>query len=330
MKRLLYILAACVTFALVTTACGNSKKENTISGKAGEVIVVAPKPVWNSELGEMLKDSLMKECPYLPQREAMYTLVHVPNNGFTRMFKIHRNIIYLNISDDVKECRFVVRRDPWAHPQILFYVDAADAEAAYNLLQENMQTILSELEKIEIERVIDNTASFQNPALAEKVKSFLGAQMLFPNDYSLKKDGKDFLWISYETKYVQQGFFIYRTPATRAEDELSLGSLVNLRNKALKANVPGSRDGSYMTTADYLTPGYRIVEHDSIEVRELRGLWELENDYMGGPFVSHSFYSPDSTQVISIEAYVYAPKHDKRIFMRQAESLLYSFKWESF
>lgn len=347
MNKLLNILSLLLAASCIVTSavcCKSSGSENDISGKAGEVIVVASKPVWASGVGEMLKDSLMQECPCLPQREPMYTVVHVPTNGFTRMFKIHRNIIYLNVSDDVTQCRFLVRRNPWAHPQILFYVDAPDDIAAYDLLRENMRTILSELEKIERERVISNTESYCNPQLTQKVESFIGASMVFPYDFSLKKQTKDFMWISYETKYVQQGFLIYRSPVTQglaqvkadaqglaqADGMLNPSDLVTLRNKALKANVPGSRDGSYMTTADFLAPISRKVEHDSIQICELRGLWEVENDFMGGPFVSHNFFNRDSTEIVTVEAYVYAPKHDKRIYLRQVESLLYSFKWKKF
>lgn len=329
MKKFLYVLATCLSVC-ATTSCGNKNNTDNISGKAGEVIVVAPETVWNSEVGALLKDSLMRECPCLPQREPMYTLVHVPNSNFTRMFKIHRNIIYLNVSGEVTDCRFLVKKNAWAHPQMVFYVDAPDKQTAYDLLQANMHTIFAFLEEIERERVIGNTENFQEPSLREKVRKFAGATMIFPKGYSLKKETDDFLWISNETRYVQQGFFICRTRATRMPGELGPEALLSLRNRTLKAMVPGGRKDSYMTTASFLTPQYSRIGHDSIQIACMRGLWELHNDYMGGPFVSHSFYNRDSTEIISLEAYVYAPKHDKRIYLRQVESLLYTFKWESF
>jgi hypothetical protein len=50
---------------------------------------------------------------------------------------------------------------------------------------------------------------------------------------------------------------------------------------------------------------------------------------MGGPFVSHSFYSPDGSEIFVTEAFVYAPRFDKRQYLRQVESLLYSFEWKT-
>ncbi|MBR6246610.1 MAG: DUF4837 family protein, partial [Bacteroidales bacterium] len=60
---------------------------------------------------------------------------------------------------------------------------------------------------------------------------------------------------------------------------------------------------------------------------QTRGFWEVHNDFMGGPFVSHSFYGPDAKEIIVVEAWVYAPRFDKRQYLRQVESVIYSFEW---
>ena len=63
------------------------------------------------------------------------------------------------------------------------------------------------------------------------------------------------------------------------------------------------------------------------EFAQVRGLWDVENDFMGGPFVSQSFYSPDGSEVFVAEAFVYAPRYDKRQYLRQVESILFSWEW---
>ena len=93
-------------------------------------------------------------------------------------------------------------------------------------------------------------------------------------------------------------------------------------------NVPGMRDGSYMTTSDILKPEIRYSSFKGRKFAEMRGFWDVHGDFMGGPFVSHTFYTPDALELICLEAYVYAPKFDKRHYLRQVESLLYSFEWD--
>ena len=83
-----------------------------------------------------------------------------------------------------------------------------------------------------------------------------------------------------------------------------------------------------MTTSVFVKPGIKFLKYHNLDFVETRGLWEVYNDYMGGPFVSHSFYSKDGKDIIVLEAWVYAPKYDKRQYLRQTESLLYSFEWD--
>ena len=69
------------------------------------------------------------------------------------------------------------------------------------------------------------------------------------------------------------------------------------------------------------------MKYKGLDFAEIRGFWEVYNDYMGGPFVSHVFYSRDGQEMIVLQGFVYAPKYDKRQYMRQVESIIYSFEW---
>ena len=133
--------------------------------------------------------------------------------------------------------------------------------------------------------------------------------------------------IAYETTYTIQGVFVYKYPVTDPEP-FTVDKLVGKRNEVLKANVPGMFDNTYMTTADYVRPEMKFLSYHDHHFAQLRGFWEVEGDFMGGPFVSHSFYSKDGRDIIVLEGWVYAPKYDKRQYLRQVESFLYSFEWD--
>ena len=95
-----------------------------------------------------------------------------------------------------------------------------------------------------------------------------------------------------------------------------------------QANVPGMRDNSYMTLNKVIEPGFRNITYRGMNMVEMRGLWEVENDYMGGPFVCHIFPDQERKNIIILNAFVYAPKYDKRKYLRQVESIIYSFNWQ--
>ena len=61
-------------------------------------------------------------------------------------------------------------------------------------------------------------------------------------------------------------------------------------------------------------------------VMEARGFWEMKNDMMGGPFVSHSSVDTVNNRVIVVEGFVYAPEKMKRTMIRRLEAALYTLR----
>ena len=330
MKRILsYLALAMALIAMVS--CSESKRKQAllpnISGKAGEVIVVIDKGLWEGAVGTTLRDTLACECPFLPQREPLYTLVNVAPGGFGQMFQVHRNIIIVNISSDVTEPGVIYRTDVWARPQCVIRINAADSETAVQLIKENSNRMRITLEQAERDRLIANARKYEELSLSPVVTSMVGGSPHFPAGYKLKKKTDDFIWISYDTEFTTQGIFIYKYPVVEGEDMMSLESFLAENNKVLKENVPGMFDNTYMMPSTFATPSIEYLKYKGRDFAQVRGFWEVYNDFMGGPFVAHAFYSPDGKEMIVLEAFVYAPKYDKRQYLRQVESVIYSFEW---
>ena len=168
---------------------------------------------------------------------------------------------------------------------------------------------------------------YEESTIAPQVMEVIGGSPHFPSGYKLKTKTDDFVWVADVKQYTQQGVFIYKYPALK-EDNFSVENIIAKRNEVLKNNVPGMFENTYMTTAEYINPTVQFVKYKGREFAETRGYWEVQGDYMGGPFVSHSFYSQDGSEIIVTEAFLYAPRYDKRQYLRQVESLLYSFEWK--
>lgn len=331
MKRLLTIAIFMIT-AMTVISCSSEKRRKAllpnISGHAGEVIVVVDKGDWEGAVGTTLRDTLGQDCPFLPQREPLYTLVNVLPSGFTNMFQIHRNIILVNIKNDILDPGMKLRRDVWSTPQCVISIDARSSSEAVEVIKENSKIIITALEQAERDRLIANHKRYEERKLTEVVTKMVGGSPHFPSGWKLKKETEDFIWISYDIQHLTQGVLIYKYPVVPGENMLSLESLLAENSKMLKANVPGMFENTYMMTSEFATPSLEYLKFKGRDFAEMRGFWEVYNDYMGGPFVAHAFYSKDGKNVIFLEGFVYAPKYDKRLYLRQVESLLYSFEWE--
>ena len=58
----------------------------------------------------------------------------------------------------------------------------------------------------------------------------------------------------------------------------------------------------------------------------MRGFWDVEGDFMGGPYVSFTTVDTERNRVFTLDGYVYAPdlkKPSKRNYVRGIEHLLY-------
>ena len=186
MKRFFtYILLLAASFAAIS--CNENTKKKAllpnISGKAGEVIVVINKGDWEGAIGNVLRDSLACDCPFLPQREPLYTLVDVAPSGFTSIFQVHRNIIIVNVGNSVTEPGVVFKSDVWAAPQCVIRVNAPNSETAVKLIKENSETMKNMLEQAERNRVIQNAKRYEELALAPVVTEMVGGSPHFPSGY---------------------------------------------------------------------------------------------------------------------------------------------------
>ena len=324
----LMVLAACVLSLL---GCKQGNKKNllpNVSGKAGEVLVVIEREQWEGNLGVAIREVLAMDTPYLAQREPLFNLSNVPSGSFNNMFKMHRNMLMININPQNQTNGVVYKNNLWAQPQAVVQINAADAEEALSLFNEASATISEFFEQSERDRIIANSKLYEESALREPMKQVTGGFIHFPSGYRCRKITDNFVWIADEKQYVQQYVMAYRYPV-QGENVFSVENIIGERNRVMEANVPGMFDGSYMTTSTAQEPTTRSLRYRGRDFMETRGFWEVQGDFMGGPFVSHSFYSPDGKDIIVLEAFVFAPRYDKRQYLRQVEALLYSFEWDS-
>jgi hypothetical protein len=330
MKRFVKITAL-VAVVLALAGCKGGNRGQllpNVSGKAGEIVVVIDKDNWEGEIGSSLREILASDCPWLAQREPLFNLANVPPGSFNNMFKMHRNILILNVNPQNQTTGMMYKRDQWARPQSVAQVNAYDMEGALAILAEAKDQLPEFFEAAERDRIIANSILYEELTLREPVEKLTGGILHFPSGYKLRKVTDDFVWIADDKQYTNQVVLVYRYPVPE-ENPFDVEDIIAKRNEVMKANVPGMFDGSYMTTSVAIEPTTRSLKYHGIDFVETRGFWEVEGDFMGGPFVSHSFYSQDGKDIIVLEAFVYAPRYDKRSYLRQVESILYSFEWKN-
>ena len=318
------LIAATACFVM---ACNEGPRVmSNSSGKAGEVCIVMDKVHWEGELGATFRASLAAEYPFLPQSEPMFTLFNIPHNAFNSIFQSHRNIVLANISPDFQEAQMVIQERVWAAPQIVVTFSGPNLSSVLDCFAKQKQKLIGVLEQAERNRVINNAKRYENRGLRLLVNESFGGSPYFPREYALKKQEKNFIWITCETTYITQGVLIYSYPYLDSTS-LSKKVMINECKTMLRNQVPGPLDNTWMTIATVVEPSLFWINYNDNDFAEMRGLWEVQNDFMGGPFLTHSYLDLPNRRVLVLHAFVYAPRYDKRNYLRQVESILYSFEW---
>ena len=326
MKRGLFLLIMLVPF-LFSCKDDPSAYMKTVTGKAGEVIVVLDKTNWDGEVGNAVREVLAKDYPMLPQKEPSFNLVNINHNAFSDLFQAHRNIVFFKIASSVEKPGVYVKRNVWAQPQIVLTIEAKDSQEAAKLVSDNADVIFNAIDQIEKDRISSSSKKFEEISVRSVIAERFGGSPYFPKGYSIKKVADKFVWVSYETTYINQGILVYTIPY-EGDQFPSMETIISRQNEVLKENVPGMFPNSYMTIADTESPIMTSYKYKNSNFVEIRGLWEVANDYMGGPFVEHVIYDKEPGKLLIIQGFVYAPRYKKRNLVRQIESIVYSFEWQ--
>jgi len=321
------ILIALVLLAAITSCeYDNSALMPNVTGKAGELVIVIETEYWNNEPGDLLRINLANEVEGLPQSEPILDLVQIPNSSFSDIFKSHRNILKVRISGNVKKSKIVIRKDVYAKPQIVIFVEAKNTEEFIKLMQKNGIIIRDRILAKERNRIITNYRKYEETGISQRLRKFHNLSVNVPVGYTFDVDTNNFIWISHETPMISQGIFIYYYNYLDTSD-LQKENLINVRDSYLKKYVHGPIDNTYMTTEKLLPVSYREFLYKKKYTVELKGLWKLHGpDFMGGPFISHSIVDEERNRVITVEGYVYSPKYENRNYIRQVEAILYTLK----
>ncbi len=323
-QSILFILLISYIFSGCKTTPDSNKP--TPSGAAGVMIIVMNDKVKKTESGKKLWDMMVQPMIGLPQEEPMFDVSVIPHRSLSDFMKTYRNIITVEVGENVHKEGIKFYRGTWAKQQALVRIEAKSIESFDKMVTENELKLVGFFTKAERERLIKYFSSSFNQKLNDKLKADWKFSMAVPRDFDLRKEDKDFIWMSHETAISSLGLLIYQFDYV-GEGSFSKEYLLNKRDETLMNQVPGEYEGTYMTTEHGFPINYQVINtpNDS-NVVVMRGLWKVQGDMMGGPFISMAHLDKENNKVIVTEGYSYNPeKPKKRNMVRQLDAILQTY-----
>jgi len=316
-----------VLLCLTLLSCSHEKQPllPKVTGRPGEVIIVTDELIWDSQIGKSLNSILTRPFQALPQTEPSYDPIRIPSSAFTNLFKSHRNIIITKISPRNKKPRILVQRDVWAKPQIVINLFGPNDSTTVEYLNMNAEKLLNLLDQAELNRTIINYRKNRAKLIDDSLREKHHLSLSVPIGYEVGVDSSDFVWISHELSDLTQSILIYNYAYTDS-DTFTPEYLISKRNEFTMKYLPGPSTGSYMVIEQDYPVSFHEYTRDNQYCAELRGLWKLENGFMGGPFINISMLDEKMNMVVTVDAFVYAPGLDKRNYVRELEAILSTFR----
>lgn len=331
-------------FAVWFCSCTNGGNPDEVqkkgsSGKTLELLVVADNDIYTGDTKELIDSIFASPQLGLPEMESKFDIVNIPLSSFesTEMFKVHRNIILLDVSPDNPD-KVYMHLDEYAAPQVI--VDFACKD--FNSLQANIRKyqdfMFHEFYNAEHRRVQKAFEGMKGYDVNEAIKKKFAFGLMFSNEFALVKEAQDFAWVRKEAKDFGIGVLIDVFPY-EAKQDFDENHILDRLDSTMKRYVPASAENSYMgierrrdEAGNYLAPIYsKVVNFDSSDYAvETRGRWRAFGDFMGGPFVTYTILSPDKKRVVMLTGYVYCPRNKpwtKRDLLMQVESICWSLQW---
>ncbi|GEM_PF-5495429 len=350
-------LAITVALVLVVVGCrpsGPASKEapaaplQVAAGKEYEVVISAP----SEQLAAVRRvfDSVFAVYyPMLNRPEWWFTPTYIPLKKLSPATRRHHTLFLVwthpprrvpgflaDVIDtaEIKDIfqhpgRYHIYTDLWAKGQQVWLWPAASPERLREEALQAQSAVIKKLDAHQESRIAGKL--YRNgwrKDFARRMLSQWGYSLRIPTVFSVDKVVEHprppfthFFWARTETKKSFSniiGWGIHPAP-----DSFTLDSFIRWHDTMGRRYIPGPSVGSYFATERAFVDG-RPVQHADWAGYEVRGLWRVENDFMGGPFVAYVIPAGDS--VIVVEGFLHAPGTFQKRFMKRLEVILNTFK----
>ncbi len=313
MKRIFVLSLFLIIFA---AGCkpGKPVKPDS-SGKVNQLLIVMKNSDWKGALGDTVRRYFASDVNVLPQREPLFSLSQLDPQVFDENFFTLRNILMLR-TGDTSGVKFM--RNSFAEPQLIAVVQAPGKEKLARLLAR------------ESARIIDSFKTHEkNFILSRKKKDFindktireeLGISIRIPTTYKLITHKDRFFWFREDLPFGSKNILLYAVPGTNMDSVAR--HIVEIRDSIGKKYIPGPLENTYMVTESAFSPLQHKVRFNNITAIESRGLWEMKNDYMAGPYLNYIFVHPSRKFTVVTEGFIYLPSENKRNMLLELEAIL--------
>lgn len=351
----LYILSIFICVSIFSVSCederkgGDQAKDSNANlqqarGESGEVILVIPPSLWESELGNLLREVFTSNVKVLPQDERLYDLKPVDPSKFNSIFKASQNLMFVATLDNQKpEGKYMKRyftenslnqieknpslfsfnqEDVYAKGQEVLYLFGRNEEELIKNIQENRSGIKEFFNDKEAERLVSSFKKSAQKGIMNYIQDSLNLELVVPYGYEIAVKEDNFLWLRELDSKEEYNLWIVKMPY-KDESVFNPENIKELRNSLGERYITDKDVADlHLTSQDEKEFVIDTINLNSQYALQIKGLWKYSDNSRGGAFVSYLFANEEAGDLYYVEGYLDAPGEAKREPMRRLKAIL--------
>ncbi len=289
---------------LVFSSCTEERKILPYStGKNSEVIFVVDDLLWENTIDSLVKITFGTAIDGVNQTESLFKVIQINHSELKSILKTHTNIVIV-LEGVVKSSR----KNKWAKNQFVAQLNWGN----------NHQILLKELVQLrelftlkEVKSIKHDLKKSSQKNIEQTLLNSFGIECVVPMKYEILNNDSSFFWANYdpkksdEIKNILMFSFVPKTKNVQAEVLFKTDSV-------FAKHLIGLKENSFVCIEQDYPPFYFQNIY--------RGLWRLENGFMGGPFLIKTYFIKN--KIVVNVGLVFDPQGQKRKHIKEFEAIL--------
>ncbi|MEX0288860.1 MAG: DUF4837 family protein [Flavobacteriaceae bacterium] len=314
---------------MVTISCKdkNQKAYKPVSlGAINTIAVVMETHLWEGEIGDKVREHFAAPLLGLTWDEARFTIDHMPQRVFTGQTRHRRAVLFVSLDTlDIAH----IKTDLYASPQKVAVIKGRTKEEVMQNIDAKAGEIIASFRAMELK---EEQKRFARSVNQEKVlEEKFNISLTMPSLYKVGKQEDNFVWIDMEIPKGNMNIIAYAMPwDSFTNDSTFVKDIVKMRDSIGKKYIPGPdipNKTTYMATEKAFAPYVFSAEVGGKKAAEVRGIWEVQNYPMAGPFLTYIINDKENNRKMVLEGFTFAPATNKRDYMFQLEAIIKTIKF---
>ena len=307
-------------------SCTKQKHEiQPSSGKTNSISVIIDDDLWNGEIGDTIRNKFAAPVIGLQQEEPIFTINQFPVKLLEGFMTNSRNIIVIKKQ---ATSQFEIIENEFTKPQNVFHISGKSVLEILDTIDCNYNKIINKIRNTEIAdfQANNKNALFDSKSLNKK----FNIKIEVPENYRFVMKRSKFVWLKKEISSGSLSILVYQTPFFNIySNKDKLNQIIKTRDSIGSIYIHGNARNTQMLTDESFPFYFSRSTIDNKTAFETRGLWQMNNDFMSGPFINYNIVDKKRNRILVFEGFCYAPSKQKRDLMFELEAIIKSVKFNN-